>query len=71
MVSRADGLSGGDGEAGKMAVARGDAVSVVDHDGASVAALKVGEGHDAVGGQSPASPRSRKYRRQSGTRLLR
>ena len=44
-----DVLSGGNGEAGKVAVAGGDAVAVVDHDGASVAALKVGESNEAVG----------------------
>ena len=42
-------LAGGNGEAGQMSVAGRDAVSVVDHDGASVAAQEIGEGHNAVG----------------------
>src|SRR6266446_615920 len=43
-------LSGGDGEAGKMAVASGDAMSMVNHNGAAVAAQEVGESDGAVGG---------------------
>src|SRR5208337_3579304 len=43
-------LSGGDGEARKMAESGRNSVSVVDHDGASVTAQVIGEGHDSVGG---------------------
>ena len=44
-------LAGGDGEAGKMAVARRDAVSVIHHDGLAVSAHEIGEGDYAVGGR--------------------
>src|SRR5947209_4130185 len=47
-VAAVDVLPGGDGEAGKMAVAGGDAVSVVNHDGATVAAQKISESNCAV-----------------------
>ena len=49
-VATVDVLPGGDGEAGEMAVAGGDAVAVVEHDGAPVASEEVGEGDGAVGG---------------------
>src|ERR1700677_3284018 len=49
-IATVDVLSGGDSEAGKMAVAGGDAVAVVEHDGAPVAAEEVSEGDGAVGG---------------------
>ena len=49
-VAAVDVLSGGDGEAGEVAVAGGNAVAVVEHDGASVASEEVGEGDGAVGG---------------------
>src|SRR6266853_216919 len=45
-------LAGGDGEARKMAVAGCNSVSVVNHDGATVAAEEVGEGHGAVRGSN-------------------
>jgi len=48
-VAAVDVLSGSDGEAGEVAVAGGDAVAVIEHDGASVAAEEVGEGDGAVG----------------------
>src|ERR1700722_7545565 len=32
-----------------MAVARGDAMAVIDHDGASVASEEIGEGYNAIG----------------------
>ena len=48
-VAAVDVLSGGDGEAGQVAVAGGDAVAVIEHDGASVAAEEVGEGDGTVG----------------------
>src|ERR1700674_1115646 len=48
-VAAMDVLSGGDGEARKMAVAGGDAMSMVNHDGASVAAQEIGEGNCAIG----------------------
>ena len=48
-VAAMDVLPGGDGEAREVAVASGDAVAVVEHDGASVAAEEVGEGDGAIG----------------------
>ena len=48
-VAAVDVLSGGNGEAGKVAVTRADAVAVVDHYGASVASEEVGESDGAVG----------------------
>ncbi len=49
-VAAVDELSGSDGEAGEVAVAGGDAVSVIDDDGASVTAEEVGEDDRAVRG---------------------
>src|SRR5271169_2530026 len=46
-VAAVDVLAGGYSEAGKMAVAGGDAVAVVDHDGASVAAEEIRESYYA------------------------
>src|SRR5438105_15946278 len=43
-------LAGGDGEARKMAVAGRNSVSMIDHDGAAIAAEEVGEGHGAIRG---------------------
>jgi hypothetical protein len=41
-------LAGGDGESRKMAVAGGDAVAVIHHEGFAVSAHEIGEGDDAV-----------------------
>src|SRR3954467_5216758 len=43
-------LTAGDCEAGEVAIPGGDSVTVVDHDGASVATEKVREGHCAICG---------------------
>src|ERR1700734_3947006 len=43
-------LAGGDGEAGKMAVAGRDAVAVVHHNRFAVSAEEIGESDHAVGG---------------------
>ena len=43
-------LTGGDGEAGKMAVTGGDSVAVIDHEGLTVPAHEIGERNDAIGG---------------------
>ena len=48
-VAAMDVLSGGDGEARKVAEAGGDSVSMVDHNSASVAAQKISERNGAVG----------------------
>ncbi len=44
-------LSGCDCEAGKVAVAGGDAVAVIHHDGLAVSALEICEGDHAIGGR--------------------
>ena len=50
-VAAMDLLSGRDSESRKVAVASGNAVAVIDHDGFAVSAQKVGEGYYAVGGR--------------------
>src|SRR5580704_3730231 len=50
-VAAMDLLAGGYGEAGKVAVAGGDAVAVIDHDGLAVSTKEVGEGDHAIGGR--------------------
>src|ERR1700676_2438764 len=48
-IAAMDVLSDSDGEARKVAVASGNAVSMVNHDSATVAAQEIGEGNGAVG----------------------
>src|SRR5260370_34225689 len=50
-VAAMDVLPGRDREAGKVAVAGGDAVAVVHHDGLAVSALEIREGDHAIGGR--------------------
>src|SRR6266550_836594 len=47
-------LSGSHCEVGQMSVASADAVTVVDHDGAAIAAHEIGKDHHAVGGSHHA-----------------
>ena len=71
-LSAVDVLAGGDGEAGEMSVAGGDAVSVVEFDEVSVTVHDVGEGDDAIGGGMDwACRRGPRYRGRYGMRLLR
>src|ERR1700733_1052446 len=48
-IAPMDVLTGGDGEAGKMAVTGGDSVAVIDHEGLAVSAHEIGERDTAIG----------------------
>ena len=49
-------LSGSHREVGQVAVAGADPVTMVDHDGATVAAHEIGKHHHSVGGSQVGCP---------------